>query len=139
MGNATNVLEAALGDALLLGQAFPVITALQVCLYSSAPNKAGMGGTELSGNGYAPVNCNPGAGHWIKDAAQEASDHTVYRTTVAVTFPVATGSDWPTISHFGLKNQIGQLLFIAPLTVAKSIANGQQAVFLAGELEIAIG
>jgi len=138
LSNATNLLEAAIGDALFLNQPFPAPTQLKVSLFSTAPNEAGLGGAELSGNGYAPVTCNPGTGQWIRNAAQDSSNNTVYHNAVAITFPVAT-ANWLPAGFFGLKNENDQLLFIAPLSLAKTIANGEQAVFLAGELQITIG
>ncbi len=53
-------------------------------------------------------------------------------------FPTAI-NNWPTIIAFGLKDQLGQLLFYGNLTAQKNIATGDAPVFLAGELEIAIG
>lgn len=136
--SATNFMEAALGDALFLSQPFPTVTTWNVCLYSQTPNEGGIG-IEISGNGYAPVANNPGGGRWIKDAAQSAGGETVYRNGVAVQFPVAT-ADWPLqVVAFGLKNQNGELCFAAALSANKTIASGEQAVFLAGELEIRIG
>ena len=136
--SATNFMEAAVGDALFMAQPFPTVTAWNVCLYSATPNEANSTGTELSGKGYAPVAHNPGGGRWIKDAAQSAQGETVYRNGVAVQFPVAT-ADWLSVVGFGLKNQNGQLCYASPLSAIKPIKAGEQAVFLAGELEVKIG
>ena len=136
--SATNFMEAAVGDALFLAQPFPAITTWTVCLYSNTPNEADSTGIELSGSGYAPVAHNPGGGRWMKDAAQSAQGETVYRNGVAVQFPVASGN-WATAVGFGLKNQNGDLCFAAALPASKTIASGEQAVFLAGELEVRIG
>ena len=135
--SATNFMEAAIGDALFLSQQFPTVTAWNVCLFSTTPNEASVG-VELSGNSYAPVAHNPGGGRWVKDTAQNAQGETVYRNGVAVQFPVASGN-WTTAVGFGLKNQNGDLCFAAALPASKTIASGEHAVFLAGELEITIG
>ncbi|MCC7220897.1 MAG: hypothetical protein IT490_09235 [Candidatus Contendobacter sp.] len=139
MSNATDVLEAAVGNALFLGQPLSV-TELTVHLYSTAPNDAGTGGVEIvaGANGYQPVRHDPGPERWIKAATQDAGGNTLFRNNVAVQFPTAV-SAWPTVVAFGLKNQAGQLLFVAALTAAKAVAMGDAPVFLAGELEIAIG
>ena len=79
-----------------------------------------------------------GPERWIKATAQDAGGNTVFRNNVAVQFPTAV-SAWPTIVAFGLKDQAGQLCFAANLTSTKTIAAGDAPVFLAGELEIAIG
>ena len=136
--SATNFMEAAVGDALFLAQPFPTVTAWTVCLYSAMPNDAGASGQELSGGGYVPVAHNPGGGRWIKDAAQSAANETVYHNAVAVQFPVAM-AEWMQAIGFGLKNQNGQLCFASPFAAPKRINAGEQAVFLAGELEVKIG
>ena len=139
MSNATDFLETAIGSALFLGQPL-LATELTVHLYSTNPNDAGLNGVEIpaGANGYQPVRHDPGAERWLKGATQDASGNTVFRNNVPVQFPTAV-SVWPTVVGYGLKNQAGQLLFVAPLTANKVVAAGDAPVFLAGELEIAIG
>ncbi len=139
MSHATDALETAIGNALFLGQPLNT-TQWTVHLFSAAPNDAGLNGVEIpaGANGYQPVRHDPGADRWIKGAMQDASGNTVFRNNVPVQFPTAV-SAWPTVVAFGLKDQTGQLSFIAPLTAAKAVAAGDAPVFLAGELEIAIG
>ena len=139
MSNATDYLENALGSALFLGQTFNP-TQWTVHLYSTAPNDAGLNGVEIlaGANGYQPVRHDPGPERWMKATAQDASGNTLFRNNVAVQFPT-TISAWPTIVAFGLKDQAGQLCFAANLTSSKAVAPGDAPVFLAGELEIAIG
>ncbi len=139
MSNATDLLETAIGNALFLGQPLNV-TQWTVHLFSTAPNDAGIGGVEIpaGANGYQPVAFNPGADRWIKGATPDASGNTVFRNNVPVQFPTAV-SAWPTIVAFGLQDQNDQLLFSGNLTESKTVAIGDAPVFLAGELEIAIG
>ena len=139
MSNATDYLESAIGSALFLGQPFNP-TQWTVHLFSTSPNDTGTGGVEIpaGANGYQPVRHDPGPERWIKATAQDAGGNTVFRNNVAVQFPTAV-SAWPTIVAFGLKDQAGQLCFAAHLTRTKTIAAGDAPVFLAGELEIAIG
>lgn len=139
MSNATDFLETAIGNALFLGEPLN-ITALTVHLFSTAPNEAGINGVEITAgaNGYQPVQFNPGADRWIKANAQDASGNIVFRNNVAVQFPTAV-SNWPTAVAFGLKDQAGQLCFVAPLTLSKTVAAGDAPLFLAGELEMVIG
>ncbi len=139
MSNATDFLESAIGSALFLGQPL-AITQLTLHLYSTTPNDAGTGGVEMVAgvNGYQPVRHDPGPERWIKGASQDGTGNTVFRNNTGVTFPTAL-SAWPTVVGFGLKDQLGQLLFAAPLTANKTIATGDAPVFLAGELEVAIG
>ena len=139
MNNATDFLEAAIGNALFFAQPL-VITECTVHLYSTAPNDAGLNGVEIpaGANGYQPVRHDPGPERWIKETAQDTSDNTVFRNAIPVQFPTAV-SAWPTVVAFGVKDQTGQLLFIAQLTSAKTVVAGDAPVFMAGELEIAIG
>lgn len=139
MSNATDTLEAAVGNALFLDTPL-VVTQWTVHLFSTTPNDAGLNGVEIvaGANGYQPVRHDPGVNNWIKGSAQDASGYTVFRNNVPVQFPTAV-SAWPNVVTFGLKNQAGQLLFVAPLNTAKVVAAGDAPVFLAGELEIAIG
>jgi hypothetical protein len=116
-----------------------------VHLFSSAPNEAGVGGAKIAAgaNGYQPVRHDPGADRWVKGTTQDANGNTVFRNNVPVQFPTAI-SNWPTASHFGLKDQNSQLCYIALLTTAgiatpKTVAAGEAPVFLAGKLEFAIG
>jgi hypothetical protein len=138
MSNATNTLEAMIGDALFLGVPMPTVTQWTVCLYSTAPDEAGVGGVELNGGGYVPVQLNPAGGRWTKDPAQNANGETVYRNGQAVLFAAAT-AQWPTVNHFGLKDQSGQLLIVGALAAPRTIASGQSALFMIGELQIPIG
>ena len=136
--NATNALESALGSALFLSQPLVTPTQWTVHLYVVAPDEDGNGGTEVSGGSYAPVRHDPGADRWVKVGTQDGSGNTLFRNSVNVAFPTATEA-WGNVYAFGLKDQTGTLQFVAPLTTARTIALGDAPVFLAGELEIAIG
>ena len=140
MSNATNALESAIGSALFLSQPLVTPTQWTVHLYAVAPNEDGTGGTEITAgaNGYQPVRHDPGADRWVKVGTQDGSGNTLFRNSVNVTFPTAI-SAWGNVYAFGLKDQTGTLQFVAPLTTSKTIAIGDAPVFLAGELEIAIG
>ena len=139
MSNATDFLEAAVGNALFLNQPLSA-TQWTVHLFSNMPNDAGLNGVEIlaGANGYQPVRHDPGQERWVKVEAQDSSGKTVFRNAIPVQFPIAI-SAWPSVAAFGLKDQSGQFCFVAPLTTAKVIAAGDVPVFLAGELEIAIG
>lgn len=143
--NATNTLEAALGNALFLGDAFPTITQWNVVLFANMPGEDGIlaaNGTfaaevSTTNTGYQPVRYDPGPDRWIRAENPDGEGRTVYRNTQAITFPTALSTWWT--SGFGLRDQHGQLLFYAWFSANKTIAAGQSAVFLPGELEIALG
>lgn len=139
MSHATDFLESEVGNALFLNQPLG-ITQWTVHLFTSAPNEAGGGGTEIAAgaNGYQPVRHDPGSERWVKAASPDSSGNTVFRNRIPVQFPTVI-SAWNGINFFGLKNQSGQLCFIAPLTPPKVANAGEALIFLAGELEMAIG
>ncbi len=134
--NATDSLEASIGNALFLGQPL-AIAQWNIHLYSVAPTDDGLGGTEINGASYAPVRCDPGAERWAKDAAQ-TSGATVFRNLAPIQFPTATTA-WASITTVVLKDQDGTARLVVPLTTPKPVAAGDVPVFLAGELEIHIG
>lgn len=134
--NATDSLEASIGNALFLNQPL-AIAQWHVHLYSVAPTDDGLGGTEISGASYAPVRCDPGAERWAKDANQ-TSGATVFRNVAPITFPTATTA-WSSITTVVLRDQDGIARIVVPLTTPKPVAPGDTPVFLAGELEIHIG
>lgn len=136
--SATDLLETALGNALFLGEPPLTITQWTIHLASSGPDETGQLTEINSAYGYQPVRYDPGPDRWIKAANPDGEGRTVYRNTQTITFPVATGNWWG-VGTVGLKDQNGQLLFVALLNTNKNVAIGQQALFLPGELEIAIG
>ena len=134
--NATDSLEASIGNALFLNQPL-AIAQWNVHLYSVAPSDDGLGGTEINGASYTPIRCDPGAERWAKDANQ-TSGATVFRNLAPIQFPTATTA-WPSITTVVLKDQDGTPRLVVPLTTPKPVAPGDVPVFLAGELEIHIG
>ena len=138
--HATNYAESAIGSALFLNQALPSITEWHVALFTAMPDpESGSGGTEVStsSTGYARQALNPGV-NWDKRPDQDVDGRTVFYNAVAVQFPAAL-MNWGTVTHFGLIDQSGNRWMVAPLTQSKIVSIGDAPVFLAGELEIAIG
>lgn len=137
--HATNAFESALGAQLFQGTPL-TITEWHIGLFTTAPNEAGTGGVEVSSTdtGYARQPLPPSPANWGKRAEQDAEGRTVFYNGVAVQFSSAT-LNWGTVTHLGLWDQNSQLCFVAPLTANKAVNVGDAPVFLAGELEIAIG
>lgn len=137
--HATNYAESAIGSALFLNQALPSITEWHIALFTAASNPETGTGTEVNATntGYARQPLNPGA-NWAKRPDPDVDERTVFYNAVAVQFPAAT-MNWGTVTHFGLIDQSGNCWIMAPLTTAKIIGVGEVPIFLAGELEIAIG
>ncbi|MCB1918637.1 MAG: hypothetical protein KDJ28_01500 [Candidatus Competibacteraceae bacterium] len=140
MSHATDTLESAIGDALFLGQPFPMITQWTVHLFTGVPNDAGTGGTEVpaGANGYQPVRHDPGPMNWVKNASQDASGNTIYQNASTVQFTTAV-SAWGWINGFGLTNQNDERLYVAPLAQSRQVNAGDRVVFLPGELQFLIG
>lgn len=147
MAGMSDYLENKLVDFLFRGQSFsnPVV---YVALYTAAPSDAG-GGTEVSGGSYARVKAAASSTQALTDWAgtQSAGSTTASTGTGgqtsnnnAITFPAPT-ANWGSVTHFGLFDAVsgGNLLFWAPLSVAKTINNGDSAPsFSAGALTVTL-
>lgn len=144
--SATDILEQSIGDALFLGAAFQPITQWTVVLFTATPVDNGMlteNGTlaaevPTDGTGYQALRHDPGTERWERAANPDGNGNTVYRNTTPVAFPVAQ-TPWPAVNGFGLRDQLGRILFCARFSNAKSCAIGQQMIFAPGELQVTIG
>ena len=117
-------------------------TNVYVALYSTMPNDAGTGGTELSGTGYARVAIPTTNAAWDAPAAGSGTVRFI-QNAAAVDFGTA-GSDWapsgtPAVG-FGLwdasssGNYLGGSLFLS----SKIIQSGDPVKFNAGSLDVQI-
>lgn len=97
-------------------------------LYTATPSDAG-GGTEVSGSAYARQLCGFSAPAGTPRSVINAAD---------ILFPVQTTPGYGLTSWFGIFDAVsaGNLLYWAALTVAKTFATGDQAVFRAGQLSV---
>jgi len=123
----SNYLEEKVLNEVLSGVAYAAPTALTCHLYTAAPTDAG-GGTEVSGGSYVAQTCTSSFAVWA--AGVVAND-------VAIDFGTAT-ADWRTVTHFGIKDQSGNLLLWGALTASKVISNGDGAKFAVGALTVAL-
>jgi len=89
-------------DALLTGR--------YLSLHTASPPAS-----EVSGSGYVR--------QAVTFAETSGPDPTVYKNSVAVQFPAATGS-WGTITHFGIWSAVssGNLLAYSTVTTPKAVA-----------------
>lgn len=137
--NATNALEALIGNALFLGTPLAV-TDWSLALFLSEPDETGAGGTEVGtlGTGYARLTVPASAAHWVKAPDQDSFGRTIYRNAADLQFPVPL-TPWGDIRAIGLY-QTHTLCLVAPLTTVRSVLAGDLGpTIVAGELEIAIG
>jgi hypothetical protein len=89
------------------------------------------GSSELSGNGYVRQN--------VQASFPTASGATgIVLNDVAIVFPVVTGSNWATITHFGLWSAVsgGTCYFIGTITSPIAVLVGQQYSIGIGQLAI---
>jgi hypothetical protein len=144
MSALTDYLENKVIDWLFRGQAFTPPATVYAGLLTAAPSDASAG-TEVTGGSYARVaiGCSlanfagtQGAGTTV------ASSGTTGTTSnnASVTFPAPTGN-WGVATHMGFWDAAsnGNLLLWAPLTISKTINNGDAAPsFPAGQLQVQI-
>jgi hypothetical protein len=114
-------------------------TANWIALFTAAPSDAG-GGTEVStsGTNYGRVNLPPLDANWAAPSAGNG----ITSNLVAVTFPLPTGSNWGTVTHFGIfDSQTGGVMRRwAPLAATKIVNAGDLApVFPIGALTVTEG
>ena len=119
----SNYLEEKILNLVLNGVAYTAPTGLTVHLYTAAPSDTG-GGTEVVGGSYAAVACTSSFAVWAAG---------VVSNDVAIDFGTAT-ADWGLVTHFAVKDQLGNFLFWAPLTTQKTIASGDGAKYAIGTL-----
>lgn len=137
--SASNSLEAAVGQALFLGQPFPNITQWHIHLYTTLPNESDGGGIEVgSGSGYAPMRLDPGPGNWQQEPTQDAQDRTVFSNSVAVLSTVAT-ANWTNVQGYCLRDQNGVMRYRVPFASPVTISSGHRLSFGVGQLSFPIG
>lgn len=104
-------------------------TAWYVGLFTAAPSDTG-GGTEVSGSGYIRK---------VTGTITVSGTATTAVNSAAIEFAVATGS-WGTVTHAGIfdAETAGNLLAFAPLTIAKTIDNGDIFRIPASDLTITL-
>jgi hypothetical protein len=142
MAHMSDFLENKLLDWLLRGQAIGITgasaaagtgpTSVYFGLFTANPSDAA-GGTEVATGSYARVAVASSLANWAGTqaaASTTASSGTGGTTSnnAAITFPTPS-ANWGTITGFGIfdASSAGNLLFWAPLTVSKTVNNGDPA------------
>jgi hypothetical protein len=127
----TNYAETQLINHIFRTASFTKPTTLNLALFTAVGDGEAATVTELTGNGYTRVACNPLDANW---SAPVSGNGTTYNVNT-ITFPAAT-ADWGTITHFGIydASTAGNLLIYAPLTIARNITNGSTPSFAATAL-----
>ena len=138
MTSASDYLENKLGEHLLRTGSFTKPTAIWLARVKTKPAEVGTGGVEVTGTGYARVQCGPADASWAAPIAGSGE----FVNLVDFTFGSPT-SDWavsPTpITAFGIYDAQtgGNLLIAENLLVAQEVFNGGlPPKFAAGDLKI---
>jgi hypothetical protein len=102
-------------------------TAWNVALYTSPSSDSG-GGTEVSGFNYSRKS--------VTFAAAGSPGGTTSNTNT-VTF-TASGGSWGTITHVGILDSSGNLLWHGALTASKTVNDGDTLQFAIGDMDLTI-
>lgn len=133
-GSFSNFWETEVLEHLLGSSAYTPTTALWAALYSASPGEAGTSTAEISGNGYTRVKIENDGTNW--PAANPKLN------AVAVTFPVATGTGWGSVTHMALVSTSAStapsFYVYADLTTPKTIDGGDTASFSTGAISIGL-
>lgn len=126
MAGKSDYLENKILDHVLRNTAYTQPATVYAGLYTAAPTDAG-GGTEVAGNAYVRKAITFGAA-----AGGVASN------TGVITFDAPTPAAWGTVSHVGIFDAAsgGNLLYWAPLAVARVTAIGEPPFFAIGAITV---
>ena len=97
MSNATDALEELIGGHLLRTATWSKPAALYIGLFTTMPSEDGTGGVEVSGGGYARVQCGPGDAYWAGPSAGNGA----YTNASFIVFPNPS-ANWGTVLGYGL-------------------------------------
>jgi hypothetical protein len=127
MTKMSNFLENSLVNGTLRGTTYTAPTTVYLALYTSDPTDADTG-TEVTGGAYTRQPITFGA-----------PSNGVSTNSANVSFPQATAG-WGTVSHIGIRDAltVGNLLYFAPLTTARSILSGDTLSFLTGQISVTL-
>jgi hypothetical protein len=131
MSDASNYLETAIGDHVLLNAAYTSPTTIYLALFTAVSDAEAGTGTEVStsGTAYAREAISFGAG-----------SNGVYANDAAVEFAEATAS-WGTVTHFAITDHVSagnKLTAIKALAASKAVDTGDTLSFPIGDLTVTI-
>lgn len=137
MAGFTDAQEQAIINLFLRAEAWSIAADLHVGLFTTNPDDAGAGGTEVSGGSYAREAVTRNTSNWN---AASGTAPAVGDNTNAITFTQAT-SNWGTVTGFGLFSAAtaGTLYAWGPLGTSKAVNSGDTASFAGGALDVQVG
>lgn len=119
---------------------------IYVGLHIGDPYESGTGGPEVSGGSYARAQLNPDDANWalhedpyeVYGLDEDPYEGQYVTNLVTLTYPAPT-ADWGTVTWMAIYDALttGNMLFLGPLDVARTILNGDPIpVFPVGSLII---
>lgn len=123
----SNYLENALINATVRATSYTSPATVYLGLFTSDPTDANTG-TEITGGSYAR-----------QSITFASPSNGVTSNSADITFPTAT-ADWGTVGWIGIYDALtsGNLLYHAPLTVTKTISNGDTFKIATGNLTLTL-
>jgi hypothetical protein len=123
----TNTFETTTLTFLLTTGAVTRPTVWYVGLFTTDPGETGAG-TEVTGFGYA------------RTAVTFTVTGDTASNSAGVEFPAAVGGDWGALTHIGIMDAStgGNMIIHAPLTAAKTIADGDVFRIPTGDLDVTL-
>lgn len=130
MANLADPLEAAILQRFFFQTPLIVPATLDLALFSSAPDDAGLGGTELTGGNYARKPVSLTAANWSYAAG-------VISNSVSITTNTAS-ADWVEATHYILYNSTVPW-FVGSLVTPATILSGSAYTIPVGDLDLVFG
>lgn len=135
-GPLTDYLENKVIDHLFRGTAYTAPATLYVSLHTAACSDSSTG-TEVTGGSYARVAVTSNGTNWANTQSSGTGVSTgtsgTTSNSAAITFSAPT-APWGVVTHLGIYDALtaGNLLVCQPLTVSKTVNNGDAAPSFAG-------
>ncbi|MGE0290337.1 MAG: hypothetical protein AB7I42_24865 [Bradyrhizobium sp.] len=127
----TRALQQGLGNHVLGIASYAMPTGLSLSLHTQSPTEDGLATWEVSGGGYARADITG-----LMSPANVSTGISRLDNVVNIG-PATTG--WGTITHAGIHNQIGTMLFYGALAPSQTTTIGQQFQLTPGQLTVSIG
>jgi hypothetical protein len=129
-------LDNAVADHVIGGGTYTKVATTFVGLSTTTPTKVGGNVTEPVGNGYARVSVTNNATNWPNTSGSGLKSN-----GTVITFPVATGAGWGTVTHVVVydASTAGTFMMYGLLTTPKLISSGDTASFAIGAIDLQMG
>jgi hypothetical protein len=129
-------LDNQIADLVLGDGTYTKETTVFVGLSTTTPTKVGGNVTEPVANGYARVSVTNNLANW-----PDANASGLKSNGTVITFPVATGAGWGTVTHVVVYNAstAGTFMMYGLLTTPKLVSAGDTASLAIGAFDLQMG